>query len=146
MCLFNLLMRRMESFHVKLALLKTKIYISEIYSYSLGITILNTYKGWIQFPLTSLVGIYVLCLFRWDGHCCSMHCNLFKIYCAPPNLGITRTWICRLNFAQKPILQDWGSLTSWKKFIDLGRVWTREPWISRRARYPETTEADLLGT
>ena len=26
----------------------------------------------------------------------------FQIYCAPPNLGI-RTWICRLNFAQRPI-------------------------------------------
>ena len=27
----------------------------------------------------------------------------FKIYCASPNLAITRTWICRLNFAQRPI-------------------------------------------
>ena len=27
----------------------------------------------------------------------------FKVYCAPPNLGKTRTWICRLNFAQRPI-------------------------------------------
>ena len=27
----------------------------------------------------------------------------FKIYCAPPNLGITRTLICRLKFAQRPI-------------------------------------------
>ena len=27
----------------------------------------------------------------------------FKIYCAPPNLGITRTWICKLNYAQRPI-------------------------------------------
>ena len=25
----------------------------------------------------------------------------FKIYCAPPNCGITRTWISRLNFAQR---------------------------------------------
>ena len=32
-----------------------------------------------------------------------MHCDLFEIYYAPPNLGITRTWICRLNFAQRPI-------------------------------------------
>ena len=38
----------------------------------------------------------------------------FRIYCAPPNLGITRTWICGLNFAQKPIFQAWGSLTSLK--------------------------------
>ena len=29
-----------------------------------------------------------------------------------------------------------------KKSIDLSHVWTREPWISRRACYPETTEAD----
>ena len=26
-----------------------------------------------------------------------------------------------------------------KKFIDLSRVRTRKPWISRRARYPEAT-------
>ena len=30
------------------------------------------------------------------------------------NLGITRTWICRLNFAQRPIFQACGSLTSLK--------------------------------
>ena len=29
-----------------------------------------------------------------------------------------------------------------KKSIDLSRVWTREPRISRRVRYPETTEVD----
>ena len=28
--------------------------------------------------------------------------------------------------------------------IDFSRVWTREPWISRHARHPETTEADWL--
>ena len=38
----------------------------------------------------------------------------FKIYCAPPNLGITRTWICRLHFGQKPIFQAWGSLMNLK--------------------------------
>ena len=31
-----------------------------------------------------------------------------------------------------------------KKSIDLSWIWTREPWISRRARYPEITEADNL--
>jgi hypothetical protein len=40
----------------------------------------------------------VLYYISWGGHCCLMHCDLFKIYCAPPNVGITRTWICRLNF------------------------------------------------
>ena len=35
----------------------------------------------------------------------------FKIYCAPPNLGITRTWIWRFNFVA------WGSLTSLKSQI-----------------------------
>ena len=89
--------------------------------------------------------------------------GLFQIYCAPPNLGI-RTLICRLNFAQIPIFsglrffnepeisdsgppapsrrtcaQDFYVL---KKSIDLNRVLTREPWISKPARYPETTEAD----
>ena len=43
----------------------------------------------------------------------------FQIYYAPPNLGITRTWVCQLNFAQRPIfsflrffsepeISDWG--------------------------------------
>ena len=88
----------------------------------------------------------------------------FKIYCAPSSSGITRRWVCRLNFAQRPIFSGlrffkeseiWDSgfpayrpsrrvriFTSWKKSINLSRIWTREPWISTRARYPETTEAD----
>ena len=37
----------------------------------------------------------------------------FQICCAPSNLGI-RKWICRLNFAQRPIFKVWGSLTSLK--------------------------------
>ena len=91
----------------------------------------------------------------------------FKIYCAPPNLGIARTWICRLNFAQMPIfsglrffnepeISDSGSTAIspsrrsctqdfyfLKKSFDLSRVWTREPWISKRARNHETTETDM---
>ena len=41
----------------------------------------------------------------FDGVVIAAQCTatFFKIYCAPPNLGITRTWICRLNFAQRPI-------------------------------------------
>ena len=45
----------------------------------------------------------VIVLYSRSGLCCPMHCDLFKIFCAPPNLGIARTWICRLNFAQRPI-------------------------------------------
>ena len=30
--------------------------------------------------------------------------------------------------------------TSWKNPLKLSWVWTHEPWISRRARYPKTTE------
>ena len=48
--------------------------------------------------------LYCIVLYWWFGHCCPMYCDLFKIYCAPPNLGITRTWICRLKFAQRPFL------------------------------------------
>ena len=52
-----------------------------------------------------MYGVYYYSIvFYWrGGHCCPTHCGFFKIYCAPPNLGITRTWICRLNFAQRPI-------------------------------------------
>ena len=38
----------------------------------------------------------------------------FQIYCAAPNLGITRTWIYRLNFLRGLIFQAWGCLTSLK--------------------------------
>ena len=41
-------------------------------------------------------------LFWWRGHFCPMDCDLFKIYCAPPNLGSLWTWKCRFNFAQRP--------------------------------------------
>ena len=92
-----------------------------------------------------------------------MHCDFFKIYCASPNLGITRVWICLLNLVQRPIFSASGSeisdsgplfkvppgglvlrlFTSWKNpSTSASRVCTREPWISRRACYPETTEAD----
>ena len=47
--------------------------------------------------------LYCFVLFWWGGYCFPMHCNLFKIYCVPLNLGITRTLICWLNFAQRPI-------------------------------------------
>ena len=66
--------------------------------------------------------MYCIVLYWRGGHYCPMHCDLSKIYCAPPNLGITRTWICRLNFAQKPIFEAWGFLTSLKSQ-------TREPRI-----------------
>ena len=56
-------------------------------------------------------GIVLYCC---SGHCCPMHCDLFKNYCAPPNLGITRTSICRLNFARRPIFSGLSSLTSLK--------------------------------
>ena len=110
----------------------------------------------------------VIALYWRGGHCCPMYCDLFKMFCASPNIGITRTWICQLNFAQGPIFsglwffnepeisdlgppaespsqrtcaQDFYVL---KKSIKRSRVWTREPWISRRANYPETTDATRL--
>ena len=51
--------------------------------------------------LNNVASLYLYLLW-WGGHCCPMHCDLFKIYCTSLNLGI-RTWICRLNFAQRTI-------------------------------------------
>ena len=42
--------------------------------------------------------------------------------------------------AESPSRRDFYVL---KKPIDLSRVWNSESWISMRARYPETSEADL---
>ena len=69
----------------------------------------------LQVFYRTLISIYISIVLYWrDGHCCPMHCDLFKIYCAHQNLGITRTWICRLNFAQRPVFQARGCLTSLK--------------------------------
>ena len=60
----------------------------------------------IQYSTYIYIYIYiyiVFVLFWWGGHYCPMLCDLFKIYWAPPNWGITRTRICRLNFSQRPI-------------------------------------------
>ena len=50
---------------------------------------------------------YYIVLCWWGSHCSPMHCELFKICCASPNLDITWTWICRLNSAQRPIFSGW---------------------------------------
>ena len=78
--------------------------------------LINTEKFWsvVIITVTLLLNLNWIVLFWWGGHCCPMHCDLFEIYCAPPNLGIIRMWICRLNFAQRPIFQAWVSLTSLK--------------------------------
>ena len=91
----------------------------------------------------------------------------FQIYCAPPNLRITRTWIYRLNFSQRTIFLDFRFFNELeitdsgpqlkvppetcaqdfyvlKKSIDLSRVWTREPWTLRRARYPDISSRIYL--
>ena len=47
----------------------------------------------------------------------------------------------QLKVPSGELAQDFSAL---KKSIDLSRVWRLEPWISRRARYPETTKADIL--
>ena len=40
--------------------------------------------------------------FWWVGHYCPVHCDLFRSTVLSQNLGI-RTWMCLLNFAQRPI-------------------------------------------
>ena len=107
---------------------------------------------------------FPLYLFWWGGHWLFNALPSFKFYCASSNLGITKTWICQLNFAERPTfsglrffnepeISDSGPPAQspsrrtcahdfyvLKKSIDLRWVWTRELWISRRAGYPETTE------
>ena len=130
------------------------------------------YKIWSLHPHSHLSSAQIfvsgscfqipLCIVLMGWSLLSNALQPFQIYCAPTNLDITRTWIFRLNFAQGPIFSglkffnepetsDSGpsrrtcaqEFYLLKKSIDLSRVWTREPWISRRAHYPETTEADF---
>ena len=64
---------------------------------------INEKKLWVGWLLYCIEGLVIA------AQCTAT----FQICCAPPNLGI-RTWICRLNFAQRPIFQALGSLTSLK--------------------------------
>ena len=64
-----------------------------------------------QIPSSKIIQAY-LYLFRWGGHYCLMHCNLFRSIVLPPNLGITRTWICWLILLGGQFFEAWGSLTS----------------------------------
>ena len=114
---------------------------------------------------SDLKNLTYIVLYWRGGLYCPRHCDLFAIYCASPNLG-TRTWIYRLKFAQRSIFlrlmsfnepeishsgppslnslpEEAQNFYVLKKSIDLSRVWTRQPWISSRARYPETTKADI---
>ena len=109
-----------------------------------------------------ILGKYIYCI---EGVViAAMHCDLFKIYCALLNLDITRTWIFRLNFAQRPIffglevLQRAWSLrpgtpslksfpedvlrifTYWKNTSTSAGFKPANLLILRRARYSETTE------
>ena len=73
---------------------------------SVDSTLAHKKKTWV-FTFFQCISQYHCIVLYWrGGHCCPMHCDLFKIYCALRNLGITRTWICRLNFAQRPIFWD----------------------------------------
>jgi hypothetical protein len=89
---------------------KKLVYWDMLLTYSMAQGLLN-YDAWAgsNYPLllvcsqALLACMYCIVLYWRGSHCYPMHCDLFKIYCATPNLGITRTWICRLNFAQRPI-------------------------------------------
>ena len=72
----------------------------------------NTVQMWKILNNRSQNVTYIIIIFHRYGkntlnssiillYCIVMYCELFEIYCAPPNLGIIGTWICRLNFAQK---------------------------------------------
>ena len=52
---------------------------------------LHCIRGWFI--------IFCIVLYWRGGHCCPMHCDLFKIYCVPPNPGI-------LKFAQRYIFSS----------------------------------------
>ena len=69
--------------------------------------LLVRHSGYV--PLHLLFLLYFIVLYWWGGHCCPMHCALFKIHCAPPNLGITRTWIYRLILLRGLFFQAWRS-------------------------------------
>ena len=85
-----------------------------------------------MYSIINTVLLYCICI-CFDGVVIGAQCTatFFRIYCAPPNLGITRTWICRLNFAQRLFFQAWGSLTSLKsqtldpqlKVLPRGKSW-----------------------
>ena len=60
---------------------------------------------------------YCIVLIRWSL------LRPFQIYCAPPNLDIS-TWICRFNFAQRPIFSGLRFFNE-SEILDSGpRAWS----------------------
>ena len=54
-------------------------------------------EGLFPVGLLLLLLLLLYCIERGD-HCCPMHCDLFKIYRAPPNLGINQSpWLYEVN-------------------------------------------------
>ena len=97
--------RLLSTLKFKIAQIKVIVWILPLIPTSFLVPPLPTPFPSMACSFLDLPSIFYSCIeLHWRGdHCCPMHCDLFKIYCAPPNLGITRTWICWLNFAQRPI-------------------------------------------
>ena len=83
------------------------LFFLKLYRRSLGIYVIHlSFASRVRLLFSSIFKgghvVYCIVLYWKGGHCCSIHCDLVKIYCAPSNLCITKTWICGLNFAQRP--------------------------------------------
>ena len=54
-----------------------------------------------SYNLKRLRIMFCIVLYWRGGNCCLNALRPFQIYCAPPNLGITMTWICRIKFCSE---------------------------------------------
>ena len=64
----------------------------------------KTFPLYLQLSLWRNVNMFMnMYLYTFDGVVITSQCTatFLKIYCTPLNRGITRTWICRLNFAKR---------------------------------------------
>ena len=89
----------------KLRTLNWKIYSIRSKREILTWTGIRMWRSNVRIPVQVQIFLlkFDIVLYWWGDHCCPIHCDLFKIYCAHPNLGISRTWIFRLNFAQRSV-------------------------------------------
>ena len=89
----------------------------------------NTSSSEEYFTLYIFCNVIVMCW--WGGHCCLMHCDFFKIYCAPPNLDCIVLYCIVLYYIEGVVIAAQCTATFRDLLCSLNLDTTSRTWICR---------------